>query len=107
MFIRFRQMSMSKCSIVLGKCLDMTFDILVIRFRQMSTVDITFDIDIGEGETLPRHPHLCVELLRSPQSRSGRRPTGRARTDRPAIIQIVTGHHPVPKQLPSGSAAAV
>ena len=53
MFIRFRQMSMSICPLILGKCLDMTLtswsldlgkcldidiDILfrVIRFRQMS-----------------------------------------------------------------------
>ena len=40
MFIRFRQMSMSKCLKISGKCLDMTSDILVIRSRQMSDIDI-------------------------------------------------------------------
>ena len=40
MVIRFRQMSMSKCLKISGKCLDMTFDILVIRSRQMSNIDI-------------------------------------------------------------------
>ena len=40
---------MSKCSLVLSKCLDMTFDILVLNLGKR--LDMTFDIDIGKAYT--------------------------------------------------------